>query len=328
MSGDKLKEKFTPQRIIDWWREPVEDLTWLLDDLLPAGAMVMMSGPRKKGYKTWFSLSMAIAVASGRDYKDIFKPVEPKRVLFVEEEGTRPDTKDRVAKVMRMLDIDPASLPASDPFYDNFLWFHHLRLKLDNLVHVSYLLKLVQEYNIELLVLDALTYMSDADENSKKEMQILNNALMNLRSAGCTVLYLVHTNKSSDREDCDIDVGVRGSTVMLDAYDAHFGFRRLKPQDNLVLTVRYRDHEELQYNIKWDIKEIANLGISIRDDSAKQDESIEILSGKGFTHGQPYSFKQFREALELPSGRAAEKRSELLESGKIILSKEGQIILR
>jgi len=331
MNGHELKEKFTPHRIIDWWREPIEDLTWLLDDLLPAGAMVMMSGPRKRGYKTWLALSMSMALASGRNYGNVFKPVAPKRVLFVEEEGTRPDTRDRVGKVMRMLDINPASLNVSDPFYDNFLWFHHLRLKLDNPVHVSYLIKLVKQYGIELIVLDALTYMHDVDENSKKDMQILNNALMNMRSTGCTVLYLVHTNKASDREEADIDTGVRGSSVMLDAYDAHFALRRLKPRDNLVLTVRYRDHEETQFDISWKIEKDqsgkAQLIISPRNSESRQVDIVDTLVDRGFMAGQPYTFKQFREALDLPSGLAAEKRGELIDTGKILLSKDGNQII-
>lgn len=292
-----------PLPLVQWFNIPSKHTSWLLHDFLPAESLVMVSGPRKRGFKTWFALWLSCVLASGQENKAgnrvhkeedknlgeirpgyTFLPSEANSVLFLEEEGTAIGLKERIGKVlMGQLNPNPAlALPGVEPPPDKVrlvhlaegnredwqlsfaegtpqfpLWFlHRPHMKLDNQQKMVALLEACKQVKPRLIVLDALTYMHNAEENDMRGMQAVNDGLAALRAAtGATVLYICHTNKEAQRpgvanSERDIDLDVRGSSVLLDAYEAHFGFRRWKP-GTLTLVCRYREREEQTFDIRW-----------------------------------------------------------------------------
>lgn len=298
---------FVPMPLQQWFNIPSRHTTWLLNDFLPAESLVMVSGPRKRGFKTWFALWLSTILASGRAHQAgtrvhkeedknlselrpgyIFAPREAGSVLFLEEEGTAVGLKERIGKVlMGQLNPDPAKrvpgeapppdrvklsrieMPGREDWALDFLaadgepqaafplWFmHRPMMKLDNAIRMAALLDACKQVKPRLIVLDALTYMHNAEENDMRGMQAVNDGLAKLRAeTGATILYICHTNKEAQRPgtsagERDIDLDVRGSSVLLDAYEAHFGFRRYEP-GKLTLICRYREREEQSFHIRW-----------------------------------------------------------------------------
>lgn len=322
-------ENAEPKLLLEWWNEPLPDVTWLVEGILPGpGALVMMSGPPKLGYKTWLAMTLAGLTASGGGYKNL-RATKAAPTLFIEEEGTRPGTRARVGKALRMLgiDLDNPDSPEAQNLAKNFFFEHHPRLKLDNPLHVNQVMRWIEKYRVDLVVLDAITYMHNGDENEMQDMQKVNDALSAFRSKGATVLYLVHMNRSSQRETADIDLGTRGSSVLIDKYDAHFGLRRNKKTGDLHLTLRFRDYEERQFFVFWDIPKGGNSAELILKEISEEHEGStyhEVLLRK-YAPGAEISMKEFIDALGISRGDAMRIKTSMLNDE--LISLEGKNII-
>lgn len=280
-------------RLTEWLvREPPEP-KWLLENFLPEQSLAMCSGPRKVAHKTWFAIEAALAVAIG---KTLEKPMvkaehDGKRVLFIEEEGTGHDTRSRFFKLLKSHGIDPRTgqgQEAMEKLDKNFLFMHHPRVKLDNPNWVAILRNFVKENEVKLIVLDAITYMTSGDENKKQDMAPVNDALFAFRQLGASVLYLVHTNKAAQREDADPDLDVRGSSVLLDAYDVHFALRR-NAKEYINLLARYRDFEEQRFRVTWTFQPDSVSGLvkpvteELEEADALKDYIAHLIPGVEYT---------------------------------------------
>jgi RecA-family ATPase len=65
--------------------ENLPTVDWLVTDLIANLDRVMFYG-EFVALKTWLLLSLAIAIASGRDWLGTFRTPTPKKVLYVDEE--------------------------------------------------------------------------------------------------------------------------------------------------------------------------------------------------------------------------------------------------
>ena len=63
-------------------------IRWLIDGLVPEEGMVVLAG-MSGSYKTWLVMSMAIAVAAGQDFLDIFSTQQTGVLIIDEESGER-----------------------------------------------------------------------------------------------------------------------------------------------------------------------------------------------------------------------------------------------
>lgn len=319
-----MSKQLIPKLLLDWWQEPVPTAEYLIDGILPTDSVVIVSGPPKRGFKTWLAMLMAGCVATGKDYK-VFKPRAPEPVLFVEEEGGLHGTRKRLSKVFSMLEVDlddPTTTKEGVLAQKNFWWLRSPRLKLDNMLQVAQLKKFIEAHGIKLVVLDAITYMHSGDENNKQDMQKVCDALGALRATGATIVALMHVNRSSRKENVDIDLGTRGSSVFTDYYDVHFGLRRDKTTDALTLEIRSRDYEPQEYTLFWNVTEgVAQpeLIIKPRDEGVIAEEFVAVLRNKGFPAGRAITPKDFQAVLGLTAGKAAEIRAQLINEGKLTL---------
>lgn len=253
MAEETKYNPWLPLDVIKWQRTTPPDTPWLMRGLTPAASIVWVSGPPKKGFKTWWAFVHAQALASGISYGEFIKPVERMPVLFIEREGTTPGNMSRMRKVqLGCFNVDPLK---ADPYDGNLGWMDKLRLKLDNPGHVKKLVELIKEHGYKLVILDAVTLMHGGDENSKQDMQRVVDAAIQIKEAGATVMGLCHVNKESRKIEHDIDLDLRGSSVMIDCYDAHMALRRDKETDQLWMKVRYREHRERVFNLWWEVDE-------------------------------------------------------------------------
>ena len=296
--------------LIQWLTDETPEPKWLIKDLLPESSLAMMSGPRKVAFKTWTAFDWSIAVACGLKEKVLNCEHDGYRVLAFEEEGTAHDTRARWLKLLKAHGLDPRTDLGNDMIkrlMKNYNFMHHPRVKLDNPKWVEQIVSYIKGEGVKLLVLDAITYMTSADENSKQGMQPVNDALFQFRAAGAATLYLVHTNKQAQREDADPDLDVRGSSVLLDAYDVHFALRR-HHKDYISMLARYRDFEEVRYRVGWSIdKTTAVCDMRVVSDETEARDRLEpfvkqLVPGFGYTSvslGKAMGIKTPKEAVTL-----------------------------
>lgn len=323
-----FQNKLAAMGLRSWLKLGTREPNWLIKEWMMCQGLHMCSGPRKIAGKTWFAIdnSLSVALGSASPGSILTVPHDGKRVLFIEEEGTGPDTRSRHAKLLkgRGLDVDSDEFPeAMAKLEKNYLIMHHPRIKLDNPQWCAWLVDYVKGEGIELVVLDAITYMTSGDENSKQDQSRINDALFGVRAAGAAVLYLVHTNKQGQREDADPDLDVRGSTVLLDAYDAHFALRR-RHDSYIDLLARYRDFEEGRYRISWDYKPdrvAPTLWRVTAEDEARtavQDFVVQLVPGVDYNNGT------LKKQLGLSSDKEAAKLlNQLVNAGALVAQSPG-----
>lgn len=78
---------------------------WLIEGALTKGAVGFIAG-QPKSFKSWVGLDMAISVATGADFLDFFKVVDPGPVLYVQEEDPIITLKSRALKIWKGKQID------------------------------------------------------------------------------------------------------------------------------------------------------------------------------------------------------------------------------
>jgi hypothetical protein len=197
--------------------KPAKMRTPIIDGLLREGETLNIIGPSKTG-KSWFALSLTMAIASGRDWLDRY-PVQRGRLLYIDNELHRETFQHRVETVARAMDLKMSDLA-------NFSWLS-LRGKLCDLHELNRRLEQIDPATYRLLVLDAWYRFlpPGVDENDNGEVTQLYNTLdaINERlkcAAGC----IHHASKGNQSGKVVTDVG-SGAGAQSRACDTHLILR-------------------------------------------------------------------------------------------------------
>lgn len=183
----------------------------LLAPYLPTAGSAMVFAPRGIG-KTWVSLSIAYAVASGGEVLRGRAP-EPARVLFVDGEMPLVTLQERLVAVALGIGKEP---PADD--FLRFLPADHFRDGLPDLASAKGR-ELVEELaqDVDLVVLDNLSSLARYPENEADGWQPLQDLVLSLRRQGKTTLLIHHAGKNGEQ---------RGSSRREDLLDTSIALRR------------------------------------------------------------------------------------------------------
>ncbi len=238
---------WAPPTLNVWLESVDESRAWLIDHILPQDALVLISGQQKRAYKTWFAFNLALCIATGKG-SGLILPKVTGPVIFVEEEGTQAKTKERFIMLCNTLGIEREEL-------SNIYFAHRKRIKLDDDAWRKKLVELVRTVKPVLVIYDALSYAHTGNENSHEDMSPVIDTLASLRAEGCTVAILAHLDKDrGENPRADIDTQIRGSSIIVNAYDCHIALRRYKmTQAHIDCVIRSRDDEERRYSAVWNI---------------------------------------------------------------------------
>jgi hypothetical protein len=173
---------------------PQEPLVWLVENLIPRGAIGFMSAP-PKDRKSLLTLDLALHIAQeeSRLWLGKFR-IAPARVLFI----AREDPLRRILE--RMQEICASyGMPLPNPGRLQFLVRE--RISLTDIDHREWLKTTIRQGGFEFLVLDVINRMHpDLDEISAKDMGKLVGILEELnRDLGITILSDDHTRKPQGR---------------------------------------------------------------------------------------------------------------------------------
>lgn len=237
---------FQPPMLSTWMETAKDAPRWLINDFLPADTNVLVSGPPKRGKKSYLVFNMAMALATGKTVGP-FTPTNPtpQNVLILEAEGGKREAYQRIMRLCRGAKIEPTTLP--------IFFAHRQNISLTNPKWADIVSAFIVEHKISLLVIDTLRMHMDGDENSSEDFTYMARAINQFREAGAAVVYIHHVTKSSNVER-DIDEDVRGSGAITGYYDVHFALRAKTGMTYTELTVRSKEDGDKFYEVYWDFQ--------------------------------------------------------------------------
>lgn len=205
----KPEEAYRPGRML----YTLDDLahlppvTFLVDDLVPARALVTVYGP-PGSYKSFLVLDWALSVASGRSWHG--RDVRQGSVVYVAAEGAPGIRKRALAWLKANPDADPGDRFRVVPRAVNML-------DADSVLDLRQALREELEDEPALIIVDTLARsMPGGEENSSTDMGLVVEAADTLRhDYKATVVFVHHAGKDESR-------GERGSTALSGAMDARY----------------------------------------------------------------------------------------------------------
>lgn len=179
--------------------KPQKPIDYIIDELITNSSVNVFYGePGSK--KTYSMLSMAVAVANGKDWLGFKTKQVP--VLFIDEESGEKRLSRRLNETIRGKDCDATG----KIYYISLAGF-----KLDNKEDVKIIESEIKNTKSRLVIFDALTDIMDGDENSKRDVQPIMSSMRRIADAtDCSIIVIHHSSKSG---------GYRGSSAIKGSSD-------------------------------------------------------------------------------------------------------------
>ena len=303
------------------WMAQVQDQPhYVLQDLLPADANILMSGKAKRAFKSWMVDTLCAVIASGVTVGPLV-PVETKGVpvLSLAAEGPRAATRDRKLWLSKGMAINIASL-------DNYFFAHRESILLDDREWVFKIKAFIVARGIKFLTIDPLVMFTRSDENDVRQMAGIMRVLNEFRALGVTVLFVHHLRKDQKDADDDPDEEIRGTSALAGFYDQHWAFRQrhrwMRSSQTNELILRSKDDEEKLFEVSWSIEKAlaqATLSMMSMSDEANMERRTAELKTLMFD-GEPVSRRRIEEMLGIEN--AGDLLTRLVDGG--ILVREGR----
>jgi len=241
-----------PPPTFDTWAEDAKSSdrgTWILEKLLPADGITLVSGPPKTSKKTLAVFEMIRHIVSARSMGQFgYVPSEEFKTLFLEYEGPALPFAQT---------IDWMDKGSGWEFSRNNVFFAHRysHVLLTDPDWAGKIQALIQKEGLKGLVVDTFTRAAMAHENDAIALSEAFRVLDQCRTAtdGGFVIYIHHLRKNSDPWEEDIDVAVRGNTAFSGAYDHHLAFRPGYRSGSVHLYTRSKVDEDRFFRWQWRI---------------------------------------------------------------------------
>lgn len=194
----KMRKKLKVKTAVEMEREYRHEENWIVDDWLPEGACVLVSGS-PESYKSWLTTELAVAITSGRPFFRKYAVKRPGVCLIIQKEDSWPLTMDRI----RILCTEPGKVEESTrkngiewkfylPQIPKRLLFEDSRLfRFDDEGTMVELENLLIKYRPILVVIDPL-YATAKAKDYMMEVAGLMNRLKPLRDKYGTSFIVVH----------------------------------------------------------------------------------------------------------------------------------------
>ncbi len=189
--------------------DPVPETTYIIDKLLPEGAVVQITGAPKGGGKTTFTLGGLAAVRRGGDF--LGGPTISTPVVFLTEQSRANFEAEY---------LEPAGLMGDDGFHVLYRWETR---HFDWETIVAGAVEKCRLEGAKILVIDTfISWAKPRDENDAPVMEALLSILQDAAAEGFTVIVIHHARKGGGDA---IEAG-RGSSAFAAAVDVIINIRR------------------------------------------------------------------------------------------------------
>ncbi len=306
---DRFSHYYSVEELLK--REPAEP-DWLVRGMIARGQKILVQGPSKQT-KTWFVLSLLKALNRGENvcgvpfWKTTVSGI--KAVMVVEEHSTN-------ALIQRVLQ----SLAGTS----NIVIPHRTGVKLlPKNPEFEELLKFIDEFRPDLLVLDPLRSFFDGDENDSSIMrQVFAPLNMLLRKyPHMAVVVVDHTAKKPS----DVLVyASRGASVKGAEMDGVIGIRKFQKDENVgvVVTGEFRDAETVEnLSLKFEDGNLvyddgSRINIKLKDSKVRLQKLAKLLTQRSYTQ------KELTDLLKV-SDQTVRKDISKLRAGGFTIEEEG-----
>ncbi len=157
-------------------------------------------------HKTWFSLEMAVAVASGTKALGEFNAKPGRVISFNAEDDPSRITKARIAALAKARNVTLQEL--------DFHLMNVFALQIDQEEIQARIEVMVRDYKPALIILDPLRNLHSLDENSASDMApMLDFSRRIQREYSCSVLLICHDRKAN-KDDKRRESQTRGSNAL------------------------------------------------------------------------------------------------------------------
>lgn len=205
----------------------------IIHGLLREGETMNVIAAPKTG-KSWLVTDLAMAVATGRKWLDIYE-TESGRVLILDNELHGETSADRVPRVASARGVDLSQLA-------DMLCVENLRGRLKDIFNLRPYFAHLEPGKFKIIVMDALYRFipPDTDENDNGKMAQVYNAIDSYaRDLGAAFILIHHSTKGSQSGKSITDVGA-GAGAQSRACDTHLILREHDEKNTVVLDAAVR----------------------------------------------------------------------------------------
>lgn len=290
---------------------PADEPPWLIEGLFSRGAVGVIGGA-PKSMKSWLSLEMAVAVASGHPCLGHFETLTPGPALLYAAEDAPVDVRDRIAGLAEARGVDFASLDVGVIVEPS--------LRLDRPDHVRRLRATLSRHRPRLLILDPYVRLQSLDENNSTEVSMILATLRELSRSFETAVVLVHHARKSPADHSG--QALRGSSDFHAWGDSNLYLRWRR--EELILSIEHRaaaSPPPLALSlvaddgpVRLEVRDIALLEVNSKP---LPERVLDALDGS--TRRQ----EDLRTALRVRNQRITEVLRELERQGRIVRRPHG-----
>jgi hypothetical protein len=303
-------------RVVPVWKVPAAEEAgsrWLVDRLWSEEAVGVIGGAPKCA-KSWLSLEMALAVASGAPCLGVFEIARPGPVLVLAAEDAPRQVRERLAGLAAVRGV------CFDVLDVNLII--ETRLELQLLRDQKRLADVIERHRPRLLILDPFIRLHGVDENSATEISGVLAKLRELqRTFGAAILVVHHTRKVNG---VSTSQALRGSSDFHAWGDSNLYLKR--KDEDLVLTIEHRaaaSGTPLRLRLATEdgpphLEVIEEAGVA----QGEQAQSVEErVIGHLARTGELCPQDDIRAALRLRNQRLIEALGNLRQQGRVVRNK-------
>jgi RecA-family ATPase len=187
LSPENLDDVYESLTVEDLINNPPSPIKWLVESLFPVGSLNIVGGDGGVG-KSWFTMHLALCVATGLPFLNHFETKKGK-VTLIDEEDNLSLITDRINRLICYMNIKSNSFPLE--------LIENKEIKLDDDISYNKLKRTIDLQEPDLLIIDSLKRVNSADENSARDMdRVLGKAKLFIKeNPNLTIIFTHHTNK-------------------------------------------------------------------------------------------------------------------------------------
>lgn len=228
---------------------PEPEESWIASGLIPGGANILMAA-YPKSFKTFTCLELAVSAITQAEFLDRFPVPRQHNVGMILMEGSTYRTKVRLDRICRGKGCTLDELDGRFRF-----WFRP-PLKLSHAGLMQELSAYIEEYELDLLMIDNWSYVSTGNSNDSDEVTPQLDALSALRAKwpNLSTLLVHHARKTTADASADrlTDI-IRNSSAFGAWYDLGLVLARKDELSPVTVRAELRDHpspEAFAFHVK------------------------------------------------------------------------------
>lgn len=222
-SPESFEPEHKPIIYKEFVEKGIEPVEWFVDRLIPKYGYTLLSAD-KGSYKTYLSLSIAVAVSTGNDWLGF--ETKQTSVLYIDEDNG----PSVLGRRLQHLAPDDASF---------YIWtmsgFH-----LDSEEWIQWTIDFCKREKIKMVVIDVLRKVHSKEENSSTDMKLVFDMIKRFTVENIVLLVLHHSPKLSEHSD---NV-VRGTSALEGDAVSSLYVQRVAERRSQITQRKNRDGEE------------------------------------------------------------------------------------